>query len=213
LYDIASISPLQRVFHILILRKQQTGTTGVPTNAQLALWWGKNVTMAGTSEAVTESVVKLAVHIHDTLLVDDALKGILVSDESTHGRKGIMDSMYKLEALISKTKTTGERRWCLIHLRFMVTQGYATAAEFSMRNLTGKGSSGGARTKGLLDLILFNIEIKEELFNVVLKDNPFNQFTKQNIPLLATHEGFLKVIFFFPNIMHLILLKIKITIP
>ena len=112
--------------------------------------------MATTSDAVTVSFCDTAIKVWDRMLGNQHVRDRILAAEQQFGKSTPFDSVYKLEAICTKGKTTEQCLWLVNHMVDVITDGLAQTQEFSHRTLTGKGMG----NKGTLDLFLYKLEMK-----------------------------------------------------
>lgn len=147
--------PYQRIQELISIRMSRN----FPTPEALAKLYEQHVAFSSSSEKVTLSFVRAALVVWDKLLCHDVLRSMIVHVEETLAGRSPFDSVYKMEAIITKAKDIGKISWCVAALADMVQDHLCGPGELSVRNLTGKGIG----NRGVLDLLLYKKDAVEFL--------------------------------------------------
>ena len=117
---------------------------------QFAVKWNEQLKMASCSEAMKPSLADAAMTAWQRVLQDPDLRDLLLCQEQVYDPP-VFDSIYKYEAIIKKCNTFDNIRWTIGALLDLVAHHGTASAEFSVRQLSGKGLPGG---KGKIELML-----------------------------------------------------------
>ena len=109
---------------------------------QLAMKWNEKLKMASCSEAMKPGLADAAMTAWQRALQDPDLRDLLLWQEQLYDPP-VIDSIYKYEAIIKKCNTLDNIRWTVAALLDLVTHHGTSSAEFSVRQLSGKGLPGG----------------------------------------------------------------------
>jgi hypothetical protein len=148
--------PYQRVMELISIKRAYENTNAVTLDAEtIAQLYSHEVKFAGQSEAVSVTFARAALVVWDRLLADDVLRAMIIAVEENLTGKSPFDSVYKLEAIVSKGRGPDGTRWLVTGLADLVEDGMATPGELSVRNLTGKSMG----NKGVLDVLMYKMEL------------------------------------------------------
>ena len=145
--------------------------------------WRDNVKLSARSEAVTNYMCECAFLVYERLLSVPALAAIIDKTEETLGKKTPWDSAYKLDALarfVGKTSVKANAdnaAWCLESVLDLILDNHASAGEFSVRNLTGKGIG----NRGVFHLFLFKRDCMKHLLYTWLPTLKIHELDKSMI--------------------------------
>ena len=109
-----------------------------------------------SGQAVSDEFVASALRIAESMLTDENVRKLLFEADETFGAGNPLDSITKLN--IIRRKVPGHAlHECLSLLLDYFRGGAITAEQFGTRNLDGKLS--GSAGKGILDIMVFKLEI------------------------------------------------------
>lgn len=140
------LTELQRIFHLVQWRSEEESRAGHKLTAgQLWAAFNSNLTVTH-GEKITESYSKLAIQIHDNLLTNASIRSLLLSSEQWFGKKGPLDSLYKLEAISQIARSPAHVEFVLSGLFDHVVNKVIRIGDVSVSALSGRKSAVG---KGL----------------------------------------------------------------
>jgi hypothetical protein len=167
----------QRVYEVCQWRDRRMRIHGTQnaTASKLAQLWNEQVHMARSSEPITEAFMAMSFRLWEQLLSHENCRKLILWAERTWGKLNPLDSVVKLEAVLTKAKGSVEHaEWLLGSIIFYVKCKYNSHGELSVRNLTGKN----AGNRGLLDMWLLKRNMWDYIASTVLDSASFN-FTKE----------------------------------
>ena len=110
--------------------------------------------------------------------------------DSTHGVKGPLDSVYKLQKIIDRCTTASNITWALAHFEDSLLMQYTNKGDYIISKLN----------KELCDMALLKLEIHEYLLGKFLDAHPFAADDKTRArTVLATHASVRKFMHAYPD--------------
>lgn len=164
------MAEVQRVFQLVQWRTEEEARAGRKLSAvELFQAFSSNLTVTH-GERITESYAKLALSIHDTMLVHPTIRSLLLLAEEWFGKKSPVDSLYKLEAVQQQAKTLPHIEWVLKCVFDAVVNKVLKVGEVSVSTLTGRKSATGKGPLCQIHFMLFSLRILgRESFKHILK--------------------------------------------
>ena len=180
----------QRVYEVCQWRDRRMRIHGTQnaTASKLAQLWNDQVHMARSSEPITEAFMAMSFRLWEQLLGHENCRKLILWAERTWGKNNPLDSVVKLEAVLTKAKGSVEHaEWLLGSIIFYVKCKYNIPGELSVRILTGKN----AGNRGLLDMWLLKRTIWDYIASTVLDSASFTKETKaRSMALSQNMVGF-----------------------
>ena len=121
---------------------------------QTALKWQEHVKMASCAEVMKTSYVDACLTVWRRCMSDPECALLITWQDSQ--AQAIFDSLYKLDAIVKRANSVTHICYSLGYIIDMVYNQGASAGEFAVRQLSGKGLPGG---KGKIDMILAKREL------------------------------------------------------
>ena len=161
-YEACVPNATQRAHQIINFKEYLESTSNSALGAKaVSKAWANRVMMAPSSEAVTETFIEVAIKMYKNFFSHPALKSLLISADNKYGKvKNPINSVYQLEAIGALCKSIPSKLWTLSAIYDAVDNGLATAGEFAVRLLTGKGMG----NKGVVHLFNMKLDVLNALF-------------------------------------------------
>ena len=172
-----SRSTTQRVYELCQWRDKRAKSLGVQnaTAGKLAVVWNESVTMAKSSEPITEHFMALAFRLWEQLLSHPSLREPILWAERTWGKNNPFNAVMNMEAVVIKAKgSTESAEWLLHSMIYYVKKGFMSSGELSVRTLTGKGSG----NRGILDMWNLKRAVLTHVSSTVLDSMDFTPASK-----------------------------------
>ena len=146
--------------------KEKKGNIGVE---KLAALYEQNLKQAADGEKLNRSYIDAAMTVHDRVFSIPKVREELFALDNSHGHNHVFDSIYKMDALVKKAKTQKNIQWVFLGIVDTFRSGILEKSAMTMANITGKNSGG----KGLADLFIAKVAIREHFLNEVLDKHNF----------------------------------------
>jgi hypothetical protein len=183
-------STLQRVQMIIREKHNLVLKTGKDVSSStLSKHFQGNKTARGQDD-ISPAFIDSALTIENRILKDDVAASVLSKVDRTHGLKGPFDSVYKLQTIINKCKSTTNIRWALTALVDMLDMDQITAGDFAVRKLE----------TALCPLVMLKLQFRDHLLTTFLDSRPFNPVAKSKIrEVFASHDAVRKHVTPYPG--------------
>lgn len=198
---------VQRIFQLAAYKAKREVLTGASVSCvELANEFSSKVAIS-SGEQISKDYAYTAMAVYDRILKDDTCRSIILSVPLSHidmpgnipytqshrvfpafrqaeeefGKKTPWDSVSKLEWVFKKagSSTTARRKiiWQLAAVSDLVRHRMVTPGELSISGLSGKGRGG----RGVLDLVLFKLDLLDELIVTVVDQVKLSSEVKSTI--------------------------------
>lgn len=126
---------IQRVQMVIREKHVMEARGGKVTAARLAAAFSKGVRLASTSEPMSPAFVDAALTIEARVLCSEAARSAVNFLEDTYGIAGPFNSVYKLQAVVNRCKTTTAIEWTMSSLVDSLRMGFLEVGDFSVAKL------------------------------------------------------------------------------
>jgi hypothetical protein len=183
-------STLQRVQMIIREKHNLVLKTGKDVSSSKLSKHFQGIKTARGQDDISPAFIDSALTIENRILKDDVAASVLSKVDRTHGLKGPFDSVYKLQTIINKCKSTTNIRWALTALVDMLDMDQITAGDFAVRKLE----------TALCPLVMLKLQFRDHLLTTFLDSRPFNPVAKSKIrEVFASHDAVRKHVTPYPG--------------
>ncbi|CAK0907973.1 unnamed protein product, partial [Prorocentrum cordatum] len=173
------LSALQRVCDIAEFQARKEKTTGPIGAKGIAELYRSKLNMAQTSDKITDGFVDKALTISSRVLnIPKVRKLLQEADGWAHGNNPL-DSVTKLQLVVDKAKTAPMIEWSVELILDLAKSGALSAEQCGTRAIEGKLPGQGG--KGLVDLMMFKLDLKNYLLSTVLDSKHWDSSHKEVI--------------------------------
>lgn len=168
-HELIRHSALSRVLDVTNFSQRLQRGSNAPKQSKKASWpkmiseaYNADLILSELSEKVTESWVERALSVSSRMLKSSYILEKLLYLDDNYGASGPLDSVHKLHALLGKVGSGGgikKMEW-LVGLLVDLFDHQALEQD----SCTKRELSGATGNKGLADVILCKLDVKEELF-------------------------------------------------
>ncbi|CAK0793873.1 unnamed protein product [Prorocentrum cordatum] len=151
--EVASRTMLQRLLEFVYVLQRSTSNHGPLDAKDMAKLWNDNIggTSGPSGEPISETYAKTAVAVYKAMILDTDVRQALIHSEKHFNKKSPFDSIYKLEAIMSKCKNNGAvMSFVINHITDTVLNGLTSPGEYAHRTMVGKGNN----NKGTIDVFM-----------------------------------------------------------
>ena len=182
-FELVRMSSLARMVDVSVFYERTVREKGVRLSAQqLAVTYNGRLTLAESSEAITDSFIDQALTIHHRMVVrSPTVFGMLLQLDEEYGVKNPLDGITKIHILLVKFKN--RLAWCFELLVDLFKNGGLSADQFSVRSLKGTGTA--AIAKGLADVIYAKQDILQHLLQWI-SDQKVDMHIKQKLRTICS---------------------------
>ena len=151
------LSTIQSIFDVAAFKERKERSSGKLSAADIAAAYMKHVTWAGNPEEApcTTAYVDSALTVHKRMLSMPAIRTVLLRAEE-HDMPNFLDSIVKLQAIVSKASTDTDILWTVTLLLDFYYSNAIYLEQIGTRALQGKTHNSGG--KGLVDLLVYKRE-------------------------------------------------------
>lgn len=151
---------MQRIYQIAQLRKECETQNGIKIRDGLELFNIFNANLTVThGEKISPSYMTLAMNVHDHVLANPSARALLLAADEWFGKKGPLESLYKLEAVYQVARNPGHLVWALQCLFDQVCNRELQSGEVTVTTLTGRKTAVG---KGrLVAIVVQNLSLSD----------------------------------------------------
>lgn len=183
------LSAMAQVFELLTFKTWLEAQHGKMSARAMADAYREKIKFAETSDCVSDAFVDSAITIEQRLLSIGKCKDTIIRCEATYNTKTPFDSIYKLQAIVSRAKTPALIEWCVVYIAD-TWDANPESEPVSLRFLLGTGT--GAGGKGLVDLLVHKYTLKRYFQTEFLEDRSgWQPAVKSKIrAALDTHESY-----------------------
>ena len=182
-------STTQRVFELLGVKLRKETTQGVRLSAKdLANMWRQTVIQSGSalSKVVTDSFVDTAVKVHERMLGITHIRTVVLDLEERYNKSSPLNNLSNMEKYVVKCKTPDLLLWALNATSDVLSNGFMSPADFTLRALAPKGA--GSSSKGLLDLFIVKKDFLDWIKAKFIPAHPFHDIVKHEVDGIKTHR-------------------------
>ncbi|CAE7666405.1 unnamed protein product [Symbiodinium sp. CCMP2592] len=135
-----------------------------------------------SAEQVTLNFVQVAVTVYEKILSQGCLRDMVLKIDSTYDKQSPFTFITNLDLVAGRTKSVEQGAWMLRSIEHMLVTEQCTPKDFSKRTLAP------AKQKGLLDLMLFKMDLLRHLMQSVLPAMVLPGTQKESLARLDSHQ-------------------------
>lgn len=193
-------TPVQRAYEITSFRRRRELERGQKVSvAELVSLWNQHVKMSNMADSkVDKNYIDVCCVVSDRLLSCAPIREVILECEELFQRRTPFDSIFKLEIIARRTSKAESRAlWLVTGLKDLVQNADYSGGELSVRALSGKGQGG----RGLVDLLLYKLDLKEFLLTEWLEklEGPSAGAKKLLREVMTSHKAY-RLHFGFENV-------------
>ncbi|WP_353239637.1 hypothetical protein [Limnohabitans sp.] len=154
---------LQRIFEVVRFRSARVKVLGAPAGTAVAVAkaYSDKLYMANNGVQVTKSFIDVALTVHDRMFKRARIADVLVEADSGPRDSNPFESIYVLQAILSRGQTEPRIFWIVASIHHMCQYKIKPARWFTVSNVRGSTESGN---RGYCDLALFKLDSLGHLF-------------------------------------------------
>jgi len=178
-YATMRFSAVQKMFDVKSVMDRKAGSTGGVTVSDVAKYYQDGVRFAEGSDVITAEFVDCAMTVLRRLMATPRCSELIMSMEEL-GAQSPLDSIYKLQKIVSRAQSPTKIEWCLELMIDFWRSGALASDQLSIRHIDGKAK--GAGGKGVIDILMFKQECLSYLLGELMGSRPlFTSDAKQNL--------------------------------
>jgi hypothetical protein len=154
----------QRVYEVEMFRQWKETSMGKQSAANLAAMFAANVQQSPGTEPLSDAFIDNALTVYNRALNIPVVKDAVLQMDTDHGHASPFNSVYKMHAIVRRAGDSAKITWCFLSIVDCIKAKLLGPADVTVRSLAGNATS-----KGLVDLLLFKLTMKDYLFEMMDK--------------------------------------------